>query len=181
MCFPFPRNVSVRDNRYILTLFGDFVNDKIVNLNAISLAGAQIATYHCRDDHWSPVSKAHRKTKPSHSAPTSYKVSRRRRRERGHQRKTLISENARVSVQGLPWSTQETRARGKTKKHAHQKMRVYVRGDSPLVGAGGFGPPKLKAADLQSVPFGHSGTLPYGAGERSRTINLLITNQLLCH
>ena len=46
------------------------------------------------------------------------------------------------------------------------------------------------ATDLQSAPFGHSGNLPYkresivwtlGAGERSRTINLLITNQLLCH
>ena len=32
---------------------------------------------------------------------------------------------------------------------------------SVLVGEGGFEPPKLKAADLQSVPFGHSGTLPY--------------------
>ena len=30
-----------------------------------------------------------------------------------------------------------------------------------LVGEGGFEPPKLSAADLQSVPFGHSGTLPY--------------------
>ena len=29
-----------------------------------------------------------------------------------------------------------------------------------LVGEGGFEPPKLKAADLQSVPFGPSGTLP---------------------
>ena len=36
--------------------------------------------------------------------------------------------------------------------------------------------------DLQSAPFGRSGTSPYkvGAGERNRTINLLITNQLLC-
>ena len=50
-----------------------------------------------------------------------------------------------------------------------------------LVGDGGFEPPKALPADLQSVPFGHSGNLPYGAGERSRTINLLITNQLLCH
>ena len=31
---------------------------------------------------------------------------------------------------------------------------------SDLVEEGGFEPPKLKAADLQSVPFGHSGTLP---------------------
>ncbi len=30
-----------------------------------------------------------------------------------------------------------------------------------LVEAGGFGPPKRNATDLQSAPFGHSGTLPY--------------------
>ena len=58
-----------------------------------------------------------------------------------------------------------------------------------LVEEGGFEPPKLKAADLQSVPFGHSGTLPYikvretltffGAGDGTRTRDLLITNQLL--
>ena len=30
-----------------------------------------------------------------------------------------------------------------------------------LVGDGGFEPPKAKPADLQSVPFGHLGTLPY--------------------
>ena len=30
-----------------------------------------------------------------------------------------------------------------------------------LVGEGGFEPPKAKPADLQSVPFGHSGNLPY--------------------
>ena len=71
-----------------------------------------------------------------------------------------------------------------------------------LVEGGGFEPPKSSTTDLQSAPFGHSGTLPYvlrrragrgrmcvpfytrdgvdGAGERNRTINLLITNQLLC-
>ena len=56
-----------------------------------------------------------------------------------------------------------------------------------LVGAGGFEPPKALPADLQSVPFGHSGTPPYaldpprksGAGRRIRTPDLLITNQLL--
>ena len=38
-----------------------------------------------------------------------------------------------------------------------------------------------RTTDLQSVPFGRSGISPYfGAGERNRTINLLITNQLLC-
>ena len=50
-----------------------------------------------------------------------------------------------------------------------------------MVGAGGFGPPKRNATDLQSAPFGHSGTPPYsiGAGGRTRTPDLLITNQLL--
>ena len=56
-----------------------------------------------------------------------------------------------------------------------------------MVGRGGFEPPKLIAADLQSAPFGHSGTYPYdvpldpkgGAGDGTRTRNLLITNQLL--
>ena len=55
---------------------------------------------------------------------------------------------------------------------------------------GGFEPPKQFAADLQSVPFGHSGNHPYyllfsfiwfmQADDRTRTDNLLITNQLLC-
>ena len=30
-----------------------------------------------------------------------------------------------------------------------------------LVGEGGFEPPKHDATDLQSAPFGHSGTPPY--------------------
>ena len=49
-----------------------------------------------------------------------------------------------------------------------------------MVEEDGFEPSKLKATDLQSAPFGHSGTLPYGAGDGTRTRNLLITNQLLC-
>ena len=49
------------------------------------------------------------------------------------------------------------------------------------MGEGGFEPPKAVPADLQSVPFGHSGNPPYqiGAGGRIRTPDLLITNQLL--
>ena len=68
-----------------------------------------------------------------------------------------------------------------TKKHPHFSGCFFV------VGVAGFGPAKSLTTDLQSAPFGRSGTLPYkivariGAGERSRTINLLITNQLLCH
>ena len=50
-----------------------------------------------------------------------------------------------------------------------------------VVGRDGFEPSKSVTADLQSAPFGHSGTYPYeiGAGEGNRTRNLLITNQLL--
>ena len=50
-----------------------------------------------------------------------------------------------------------------------------------LVGEGGFEPPKALLTDLQSAPFGHSGNPPYknGAGNRTRTYNLLITRQLL--
>ena len=47
-----------------------------------------------------------------------------------------------------------------------RKIRTLLQSEtgsdfSCLVGAGGFEPPKLKAADLQSVPIGHSGTRPY--------------------
>ena len=51
------------------------------------------------------------------------------------------------------------------------------------VGESGFEPLKAVPADLQSVPFGHSGIPPYciaKADDRTRTDNLLITNQLLC-
>ena len=50
-----------------------------------------------------------------------------------------------------------------------------------MVGEDGFEPSKALPADLQSVPFGHSGIPPYsvGAGGRTRTPDLLITNQLL--
>ena len=50
-----------------------------------------------------------------------------------------------------------------------------------VVGRDGFEPSKSVTTDLQSAPFGHSGTSPYiGAGDWNRTHNLLITNQLLC-
>ena len=51
-----------------------------------------------------------------------------------------------------------------------------------MVERDGFEPSKSVTADLQSAPFGHSGTRPYevGAGDGNRTCNLLITNQLLC-
>ena len=49
------------------------------------------------------------------------------------------------------------------------------------MGGEGFEPSKASLTDLQSAPFGHSGTHPnIKADERTRTVNLLITNQLLC-
>ena len=54
-------------------------------------------------------------------------------------------------------------------------MRIF----KYLVGESGFEPLKSKTTDLQSAPFGRSGTLPYGAGDGTRTRDLLITNQLL--
>ena len=41
-------------------------------------------------------------------------------------------------------------------KSVPMRERIFV-----LVGEGGFGPPKQDATDLQSAPFGHSGTRPY--------------------
>ena len=60
--------------------------------------------------------------------------------------------------------------------------RIAIAG---LVEEDGFEPSKSSTTDLQSAPFGHSGTPPYevlkscGAGGRTRTPDLLITNQLL--
>ncbi|CDG15984.1 conserved hypothetical protein [Xenorhabdus innexi] len=49
----------------------------------------------------------------------------------------------------------------------------------------GFEPSKSVTADLQSAPFGRSGTPPFqifnGAGTKNRTRDLLITSQLLYH
>ena len=44
----------------------------------------------------------------------------------------------------------------------------------------GFEPSKALPTDLQSAPFSHSGIHPLRADDRTRTDNLLITNQLLC-
>ena len=60
----------------------------------------------------------------------------------------------------------------------------HIQWASHMVERGGFEPPKAEPADLQSAPFGHSGTSPYlpryGASEGNRTPDPLITNQLLC-
>ena len=49
-----------------------------------------------------------------------------------------------------------TRRRRISLKKAHRYAMCFF-----LVGAGGFGPPKSVTTDLQSAPFGRSGTLPY--------------------
>ena len=69
-------------------------------------------------------------------------------------------------------------------KFSKQQKRKTVTPDGVtvfLVEEGGFEPPKSVTTDLQSAPFGRSGTPPYelGAGGRIRTPDLLITNQLL--
>ena len=49
-----------------------------------------------------------------------------------------------------------------------------------MVEGEGFEPSKAVPSDLQSDPFGHSGTPPnIGADYRNRTGDLLITSQLL--
>ena len=64
----------------------------------------------------------------------------------------------------------------KTSSAFNSKLRVEM-----VVGEG-FEPSKSMTADLQSAPFGRSGTPPGvldGAGYRNRTGDLLITSQLL--
>ena len=41
-----------------------------------------------------------------------------------------------------------------------------------LVGRGGFEPPKSVTADLQSAPFGHSGTYPYAMNRMELAMGL---------
>ena len=62
-----------------------------------------------------------------------------------------ITRRSRIS---LPRAIELAARRMELKKHL--RMQVLF-----LVGAGGFEPPKSKTTDLQSAPFGHSGTLPY--------------------
>ena len=55
----------------------------------------------------------------------------------------------------------------KSRRLIHPQMRKTATPDGVtvfLVEEGGFEPPKAKPADLQSVPFGHLGTLPYKLG-----------------
>ena len=40
-----------------------------------------------------------------------------------------------------------------------------------LVGRGGFEPPKSSTADLQSAPFGHSGTYPYSIYKKMELVD----------
>ena len=42
-----------------------------------------------------------------------------------------------------------------------QKNALHKSTERFFMGRGGFEPPKSATADLQSAPFGHSGTYPY--------------------
>jgi hypothetical protein len=60
-----------------------------------------------------------------------------------------------------------------------KSLRVNPEG-SRMVGREGFEPSKAEPTDLQSVAFDRFAISPlYGAGERSRTPDQMITNQLL--
>ena len=66
-------------------------------------------------------------------------------------------------------------------RFGHKKSESLDKQSFHMVEGDGFEPSKQDATDLQSAPFGHSGTPPtIGAGDGTRTRNLLITNQLLC-
>ena len=57
----------------------------------------------------------------------------------------------------------EQKRRKGRKSHSvskENKIKILHVSAGFLVGAGGFGPPKSLTTDLQSAPFGHSGTLP---------------------
>ena len=60
----------------------------------------------------------------------------------------------RLRTYSLPESTLDSITANK--RLSRSDLNAYL-----LVEAGGFGPPKRNATDLQSAPFGHSGTLPY--------------------
>ena len=55
---------------------------------------------------------------------------------------------------------------------------TQIHGVHKIMDGGGFEPPKRVAADLQSVPFGHSGIHPYGT-YRARTYDPLLVRQML--
>ena len=66
--------------------------------------------------------------------------------------KTAIDRKRQISYAGH---------RGRGNKKTRRKHKAC----DELVEEGGFGPPKRNATDLQSAPFGHSGTPPYAVVE----------------
>ena len=51
--------------------------------------------------------------------------------------------------------------KNKSEKNKKKRQSSFENCRFFLVGAGGFEPPKSSTTDLQSAPFGHSGTLPH--------------------
>ena len=83
-----------------------------------------------------------------------------------------------LSRQNPPWERGLPGEEGDGKTKNPSNPDIWIGG---MVEEDGFEPSKSSTTDLQSAPFGHSGTPPYeiGAGGRTRTPDLLITNQLL--
>ena len=69
----------------------------------------------------------------------------------------FLPDGTRSVRHGLFESTSVAYYKADIKKENEILLEKYL----VLVGAGGFEPPKHYAADLQSVPIGHSGKLPY--------------------
>ncbi len=95
----------------------------------------------------------------------------------------------RILPHRIPENAAFTWSAGLQRKKKKETSSALKTEEVSLVEEGGFGPPKVLPTDLQSAPFGHSGTPPRiqflrfhclgGAGGRTRTPDLLITNQLL--
>ena len=89
---------------------------------------------------------------------------------------SFLSEQTQYSVLQILTLGHELQEKERNEKVTDYKIDHFL-----VVEEDGFEPSKSSTTDLQSAPFGHSGTPPYeiGAGGRTRTPDLLITNQLL--
>ena len=73
------------------------------------------------------------------------------------EKKSIMKEN--VKVRGFE-TICENSEKEQRKNKSRKKSVILMNNGLFLVGEDGFEPSKRNAADLQSVPFGHSGTPP---------------------
>ncbi len=156
LTFPGVKSILIADIEHRFYIC-DFLPDQVAELPAQPRSESR---------HWATVSKINLPGRPCDGAPPSR--SRRRVVFAVQHTGTAVANPLVLSIIHSPF-------RFSYKKNRSKKPC------SDLVEEGGFEPPKRNATDLQSAPFGHSGTPPYlvGAGGRIRTPDLLITNQLL--